>query len=93
MDNTKYLFKKVRNLDRDMDHIYELTRKNAGVFNQFSGEVKRRLTKMEKSNRKWHFVVFGLLLEDISLRFKIREKMKKYTSFEEENFDENEENS
>ncbi|MBO7452163.1 MAG: hypothetical protein J6U54_17685 [Clostridiales bacterium] len=88
MDNN-HLFKKVRSLDRDMDRIYSLTSRNADVFNRFSGEVKRRLDRIEKSNRKWHFIVFGLLLEDIVTRYRIYQKI----SNSEKNDPENEENS
>ena len=90
MDNN-HLFRKIRSLDHDMDRIFDITRKNANVFNQFSAESKRRISKLEKSNRKLGFVVFGLVLEDILFRYKIYQKISKMKNSEPE-IEENEEN-
>lgn len=83
---------------------------NAKVFNEFSadtkndiGQLRRRVTYLERGSKKWKFIVFGLLLEDIRWRWKcyqILEKKKKdlVKSGEnwcnsEDNLDENSENS
>lgn len=76
---------------------------NAKVFNEFSadtkndiGQLRRRVTYLERSSKKWRFIVFGLLLEDLRWRWKcyqILEQKRAKLRENEENFEEPSENS
>lgn len=92
MNQVDFIGRKVSYVKKDVDALFDITKSNASVFNRWSAKTNDRLRRLEKRTKFWHFIVLGLLIEDIRVRYSVYQKISKIKKAEQEN-SENSENS